>query len=104
MFVRRTLALLAGVPVAVALIGCSSSPAEKAAEAPAATASAPAALTGDAQIERGRMLVIGGGCHDCHTPKKFGQARQASATRSAGRAGALRRTVRTRRGTRRASR
>lgn len=25
-----------------------------------------------AQIERGRMLVIGGACHDCHTPKKFG--------------------------------
>jgi hypothetical protein len=23
-------------------------------------------------IERGRMLVIGGACHDCHTPKKFG--------------------------------
>ncbi len=25
-----------------------------------------------AKIERGRMLVIGGACHDCHTPKKFG--------------------------------
>ena len=24
------------------------------------------------KIERGRMLVIGGGCHDCHTPKKLG--------------------------------
>ena len=32
----------------------------------------PAALTGQAQIDRGKMLVIGGGCHDCHTPKKLG--------------------------------
>ena len=23
-------------------------------------------------VERGKMLVIGGGCHDCHTPKKIG--------------------------------
>jgi hypothetical protein len=26
-------------------------------------------------VERGRMLVIGGACHDCHTPKKFGPKR-----------------------------
>ncbi len=25
-----------------------------------------------AKIARGKMLVIGGACHDCHTPKKFG--------------------------------
>ena len=31
-----------------------------------------APLTGQAQIDRGKMLVIGGGCHDCHTPKKLG--------------------------------
>jgi mono/diheme cytochrome c family protein len=24
------------------------------------------------QVERGKMLVIGGACHDCHTPKKLG--------------------------------
>ena len=73
MVVRRTLALLACMPVALALSSCSR-PAEKAADAPAAgeSAAAPAALTGQAQIERGRMLVIGGGCHDCHTPKKVG--------------------------------
>jgi len=69
-FVSRTIALLACAPVAIAFVGCSR-PAEKAAEAPAATAAAPAALTGQAQIDRGHMLVLGGGCHDCHTPKKF---------------------------------
>ena len=26
----------------------------------------------EVQVERGQMLVIGGGCHDCHTPKKLG--------------------------------
>ena len=31
-----------------------------------------AAARVQSQIERGRMLVIGGACHDCHTPKKFG--------------------------------
>ena len=71
MRVGRTVALLA-MPVALALAACTR-PAE--APAPAATptpAAEPAPLTGQAQIERGRMLVIGGGCHDCHTPKKFG--------------------------------
>src|SRR6187402_2340472 len=71
--VRRTLVLLASLPVAIALSGCTKA-AEAPASAPAAgeTASTPAPLTGQAQIERGRMLVIGGGCHDCHTPKKIG--------------------------------
>ena len=69
MVVRSLVALLACVPVAIALSGCTS--AEKVAEAPAATTAAPAALTGQAQIDRGHMLVLGGGCHDCHTPKKF---------------------------------
>jgi mono/diheme cytochrome c family protein len=65
----RILSLLACASAAFALSGCSTP--EKVAEAPAATA-APAALTGQAQIDRGKMLVIGGGCHDCHTPKKIG--------------------------------
>ena len=26
----------------------------------------------ESQIERGHLLIIGGGCHDCHTPKKIG--------------------------------
>jgi mono/diheme cytochrome c family protein len=32
----------------------------------------PAAPPSQATIERGKMLVIGGFCHDCHTPKKLG--------------------------------
>ena len=32
----------------------------------------PAAASAQTTIERGRMLVMGGGCHDCHTPKKLG--------------------------------
>jgi mono/diheme cytochrome c family protein len=69
MYGRRTFALLA-LPAAIALAGCNR-PAQPAGDTPAADTAAPAALTGDAQIERGKMLVIGGGCHDCHTPKKF---------------------------------
>jgi mono/diheme cytochrome c family protein len=33
---------------------------------------APAAGPAQAAVERGKMLVIGGACHDCHTPKKLG--------------------------------
>ena len=35
-------------------------------------ASAAAATPTLSQIERGRMLVVGGACHDCHSPKKLG--------------------------------
>jgi hypothetical protein len=55
------------VPVAVALSGCSTPPA---AEAPGA-GTVPAAAPEISQVERGRLLVIGGACHDCHTPKKM---------------------------------
>ena len=36
-----------------------------------APAAAPAASAAS-QVERGRLLVLGGACHDCHTPKKIG--------------------------------
>ena len=52
--------------LAVALVGCS--PAPRRLPRPAAPAAAPAV----SPVERGKMLVIGGGCHDCHTPKKLG--------------------------------
>ena len=39
---------------------------------PAAPPAAPTATLAQTQVERGKMLVIGGACHDCHTPKKFG--------------------------------
>jgi len=54
---RRILCAAACLPVTVAIYACSQSW---------------AATSAQAQIERGRMLVIGGACHDCHTPKKFG--------------------------------
>lgn len=59
---HRAAVLSVCLPVAVVLAGCSqpaSTPAPEA--APAAAAVSP--------VERGKMLVIGGGCHDCHTPK-----------------------------------
>jgi mono/diheme cytochrome c family protein len=67
-FQYRVALLTVCVPVAVALSGCGS-PASVA-EAP--TTPAPAAAPALSQVERGHMLVIGGGCHDCHTPKKIG--------------------------------
>jgi hypothetical protein len=64
-------AVLSLIPVAVAISGCSSS--EPVAQAPANTGTpAPAAAPAMSQVERGKMLIIGGGCHDCHTPKKVG--------------------------------
>jgi hypothetical protein len=39
---------------------------------PAAEAPAPSeAEMAKAQVERGRLLIAGGGCHDCHSPKVF---------------------------------
>jgi hypothetical protein len=65
-------AVLSLIPVAlVTVAGCSRS--EQAAQAPATTGTAaPAAAPAESQIERGHKLIIGGGCHDCHTPKKVG--------------------------------
>lgn len=54
---RRVLFAAACLPMMVAISACSQSW---------------AATSAQAHIERGRMLVIGGACHDCHTPKKFG--------------------------------
>jgi mono/diheme cytochrome c family protein len=65
-FTRRATLLSMFVPVAVALAGCSQ-PASTPASAPAAPAAA-----AQSPVERGKMLVMGGGCHDCHTPKKLG--------------------------------
>lgn len=47
----------------VALAGCNQ-PAPAPAPEPAAPAMSP--------VERGKLLVSGGACHDCHTPKKLG--------------------------------
>jgi len=67
-FQYRVALLTVCVPVAVALSGCNAAPPV---EAPATTP-APTVAPALSQVEHGHMLVIGGGCHDCHTPKKIG--------------------------------
>jgi hypothetical protein len=66
--VLRRVAILASVPVVVALTGCNR-PAQPPGEDSTA---APAAAPAQDPVERGRLLIAGGGCHDCHTPKKLG--------------------------------
>ena len=64
-FKHRVALLSACLPMAIAITGCSQPPAsQQATPAAAAPAQTPA--------ERGKMLVIGGGCHDCNTTKKLG--------------------------------
>jgi hypothetical protein len=74
MYGRRHLAVLACISAAVVISACNrpaEAPGTNAVPGATAAAGGAAPLSGEAQIERGRMLVIGGGCHDCHTPKKF---------------------------------
>lgn len=66
-FTTRATLLSMIVPAVVALAGCNQ-PASQPAPAAPATPAAPAV----SPVERGKMLVTGGGCHDCHTPKKIG--------------------------------
>ena len=71
-FVQSRVALLSAcLPIAIAISGCNQAPAS--APAASAPAAAPAAPAQD-PVQRGKMLVIGGGCHDCHTTKKMGPA------------------------------
>ena len=60
-------AVLSLIPVAVAIAGCNTAPP---AQAPS-TSEVPAAAPALSQVERGKNLINGGGCHDCHTPKKL---------------------------------
>ena len=64
-FFRHHVALVSAyLPIAVAIAGCSR---------PAApTTAAPAAAPAPPPAERGKVLVIAGGCNDCHTTKKMG--------------------------------
>jgi mono/diheme cytochrome c family protein len=70
---QRSWALLAVVPVVFALASCNRSTDEAAPPGTEAVpgATAPATADSQSQIERGRLLVIGGACHDCHSPKVF---------------------------------
>ena len=68
-FVQSRVALLTiCVPVAVVVAGCNNAPSVQA----PAPGDVPAAAPAVSQVDRGKMLIIGGGCHDCHTPKKIG--------------------------------
>jgi hypothetical protein len=62
-------AVLVLLPVAVVVSGCNR--VTQPAQAPT-TSDVPAAAPALSQVERGKNLIIGGGCHDCHTPKKMG--------------------------------
>jgi mono/diheme cytochrome c family protein len=64
---RRVLLPSACLSAALAMAACAQQPAP----APATDATPTAEQTAAAQVERGRLLISGGGCHDCHTPKKF---------------------------------
>jgi mono/diheme cytochrome c family protein len=63
---RRLLLPSACFVAAIAIGACAQQPA-----APATEAAPTPEQTAAAQVERGRMLISGGGCHDCHTPKKI---------------------------------
>jgi mono/diheme cytochrome c family protein len=73
---RIALSTVFAAMAVAALVGCAAPPAEAPANTatPAADAAkaAPAAAPAADPVERGRVLVQVGGCHDCHTPKKFG--------------------------------
>ena len=72
-FVRQPcVALLVCVSAVIALANCNRTTNESAPATTEPTLTATAPATAQSQIERGKMLVIGGGCHDCHTPKKLG--------------------------------
>lgn len=58
------------LPIAFAITSCTQPPASQT-DTPAPTA-APKAAPAQDPVERGRVLVTVGGCHDCHTPKKVG--------------------------------
>jgi len=61
-FQHRAALLGAGITIALAISGCTNqAPAPAPVEAPAVAKQDP--------VERGKMLVFGGGCHDCHTTK-----------------------------------
>jgi mono/diheme cytochrome c family protein len=67
---HRVAILAVCLPMAIAVTACNQPPAAPpAAPAPAATA---ASASSTPSVDRGKMLVIGGGCHDCHTPMKPG--------------------------------
>ena len=70
---HRVALMSACLPIVVAISACNQPPAS----APA-TAPAPAAAPTQTPVERGKVLVQVGGCHDCHSPKDKGQIIQST--------------------------
>ena len=66
---HRVALLSACLPMAIAITACSQPPAAPPASSAPASAAAPASTM--TPVERGQNLIYGGGCHDCHTPKKL---------------------------------
>jgi mono/diheme cytochrome c family protein len=64
-FKYRVPLVAAWLPTVLAIAACNQT-------APAPPAASPGAALAQTQVERGKMLVVGGLCHDCHTPKKLG--------------------------------
>jgi mono/diheme cytochrome c family protein len=60
----RAVLVFASLSLATAIAACNQPPA-------ADTPEAGTAVTPEDQIRRGEMLIIGGACHDCHTPKNM---------------------------------
>lgn len=67
--VYRIVFAVACLTPAVAISACNQPPASPPAPAPAATPT-------QTPVERGKMLVTQGACHDCHTTKKPGPKRE----------------------------
>jgi mono/diheme cytochrome c family protein len=60
----RSLVVVAGLSLSIATAACN--------QPPAPPPPPPAAAPAETPLERGKVLVTIGGCHDCHTPKKMG--------------------------------
>src|SRR6266849_3250740 len=69
-FQHRIALWSACLPMAIAITSCNQPPASQ----QATPAPAPVAAPAQTPVERGKVLVTAGGCHDCHTTKKLGPA------------------------------
>ena len=68
-FLQYRVALLSAcLPMAIAVTACNQPPV---AQAPAATTAPASTASSMTPAQRGELLIFGGGCHDCHTPKKL---------------------------------
>jgi hypothetical protein len=63
---QRLILPAVGLFAAIGIAACNQTP-----PTPAAAPAPSAEDQAKAQVERGRLLISGGGCHDCHSPKKF---------------------------------